>query len=253
MSVPQMLLAFAVAWVAAAAFGWLVVVPALSRGPGNDPVFGVLWRSVGRYCRFWHRVKFEGMDVVPRSEADHGGLIVVANHTGAIDPLLIQCACPFMIRWMMAEDMMSPSLDWLWRAYPAIPVARDGTDSKPLREAIKLVRAGGVVGIFPEGRITAPPREVRPFLPGVGLLISRTKAPVLLVWVSGTPDTNKMAESLGSRSHSRVVFLDLIEFEDKRGAASISEELRQRIADASGWPFNDEVLPPGGAAAAAAT
>ena len=246
MSVPQALLVFVAAWLAVVAVGWLAVVPALARGPASDPVFGALWHGVGFYCRLWHHVRFEGTEILPASDDDHAGLIVVANHTGAVDPLLIQTGCRFMIRWMMAEDMMSSSLDWLWRLYPAIPVARDGTDSGPLREAIRYVKNGGTVGIFPEGRITTPPREIRPFLPGVGLLVSRTKAPVLLVWVSGTPDTNKMGEALASRSDSRVVFIDLVEYPGKRGPAEISEDLRRRIHEVSGWPLNDEILPPGG-------
>lgn len=248
MSVPQAILVFVVAWLVVVAVGWLVVVPALSRGPARDPVFGALWQAVRVYCGVWHRARFVGSEILPDSDDGHRGLVVVANHTGAVDPLLIQAGCRFMIRWMMAEDMMAPSLDWLWRLYPAIGVARDGTDSAPLREAIRYVKDGGTVGIFPEGRITIPPREIRPFLPGVGLLVNRTKAPVLLVWVSGTPDTNKLGEALSSRSHSRVVYIELVEYEGKHSASDISEDLRRRVAEVSGWPLNDEVLPPGGPA-----
>jgi 1-acyl-sn-glycerol-3-phosphate acyltransferase len=246
MSVPDYLLIGAVVWVVLAAVGRFVVVPRLARGPGGDPFLGFLWFLIKTYCRVWHRVRFEGDELVTGENADPDGLIIVANHTGAVDPLAVQTRCRFLIRWMMAADMMGSQLGWLWHAYPAIPVTRDRKDTRSLREAIRYVRGGGVVGIFPEGRITFPPREIRPFLPGVGLIVSRTRAPVLLAWISGTPDSNKMGEALGTRSHTRVVFLDRIEYDEAMSAEEITEDLRARIHAASGWPFNDEVLPPGG-------
>jgi 1-acyl-sn-glycerol-3-phosphate acyltransferase len=172
------------------------------------------------------------------------GLIVVSNHTGAVDPLLIQSACRFHIRWMMASAMMGRTLDWVWRMLRIIPIERDGRDSGPTREAIRHVKAGGVLGIFPEGRIVVPPGEVRPFHAGVGLIIARTKAPVLLVWVSGTPNTNKMAASLLGSSRAKVRFMEHVEFPPKANAETITRALREAMAEVSGWPINDDPLPP---------
>ena len=139
---------------------------------------------------------------------------------------------------------MVPQLDVLWRFLRLIPVARDGRDSGPAREAIRHVRGGSVVGIFPEGAIVTPPEQVRPFHEGAGLIIARTKAPVLLAWVTGTPDSPDMFKALLSRSRARVQFLGVVDFSDTRDARAIGDQLRRRIADASGWPINDEPLEP---------
>jgi 1-acyl-sn-glycerol-3-phosphate acyltransferase len=202
-----------------------------------------MWVCFRAYCRVVHRPTFAGLQHVPETNRP-GGLIVVANHTGPVDPLLIQAACRFEIRWMMAEDMMIPQLDWLWRRQRMIPVARDGSDSGPAREAIRHVRAGGVIGIFPEGGIVIPRQEIRPFHNGVGLIIARTGAPVLLVWVSGTPRATGMFEALVSPSRARVEFVDRLELASMRGPAVITRRLRQRVAEASGWPLRDEPLVP---------
>jgi 1-acyl-sn-glycerol-3-phosphate acyltransferase len=151
-----------------------------------------------------------------------------------------------LIRWMMATETMSPSLNWLWALGQVIPVDRDGKDSAALREAVRHVKKGGILGVFPEGRITDPPREVRPFLPGVGFIIAKTKAPVLVAWVTGTPDTPDMNEALMTRSHGRVEFLDVMRFDEGAKPEAITEALRMKIAQRSGWPLNDEVIPPGG-------
>lgn len=244
---PSLLITLLIAWLAVTAVARWVVVPVLARGPGGDPWVGALVLINRVYCRIWHRAIHTGAHILPGREGDPRGLVVVSNHTGALDPLLIQARCRFLIRWMMAEEMILPQLRWLSRLGAVIPVSRNGRDSGPLREAIRHVQRGGAVGIFPEGRITVPPREVRPFLPGAGLIIARTAAPVLAVWVSGTPDTNRMAEAMQQRSHARIAFLEIMQFPGERDPAVICARLRARIAAASGWPLNETALPPGGA------
>ena len=171
-------------------------------------------------------------------------MIVVSNHTGAVDPLLIQAGCRFYIRWMMASDMMVPWLNWLWKLEKLIPVARDGRDAAAAREAIRHVKSGGVVGIFPEGRIVNPPRQIRPFHAGVGLIIARTQAPVMLVWVSGTPDTTGTAKSITTPSRARVEFVEVVDFKGQRDPEVITQQLRERLAKAANWPLNDHPVPP---------
>lgn len=222
---------------------WAVILRWSRTAPGGRPNTAFLWIAVRIYARIMHRPTFTGREHVPPTNAP-GGLVVVSNHTGPIDPLVIQAACRFEIRWMMAADMMLPSLDWLWRQQRPIPVARNGRDTGPAREAIRHVKAGGVVGVFPEGAIVQPRGEVRPFHEGVGLIISRTNAPVLLVWVTGTPESPYMGEALATRSAARVAFLDLVEFDEGADPATVTRTLRERIAAASGWPVNDERLLP---------
>lgn len=240
MSTPVILLIIAGWLIAVGLFRWFVV-RRLARGPGGDAVKGLIWVTARAYLRLVHRARYTGLEHVPATNQP-GGLVVVSNHTGPIDALLIQAACRFQIRWMMASEMMVPQLDWLWRVYRVIAVARDGSDTGPAREAIRHVREGGVVGIFPEGGIENPPGEIRPFLAGVGLVVARAKAPVLLAWVSGTPECPEMLPALTTPSRARLQFIDVIDFGDERDALVITDRLRSRIAEASGWPTNDEPL-----------
>jgi 1-acyl-sn-glycerol-3-phosphate acyltransferase len=250
MSLPQILAIIALAVLAAAALGWLVVLPWIRRGPRGDVAVGVLWRLLRVYVRLLHRPTYVGTDRLPADDDDHHGLIVVSNHTSSVDPLLIQARCRFWIRWMMATDTMIEHLDWLWRQQRVIPVERNGRDTKPLREAIRHTHHGGCLGIFPEGRIVNPPEQVRPFFPGVGVLVARAKKPVLLVWVSNTPRTTDMFKALRTPSRSRVEFIDVIEFDDDADAETITQTLRKRLAEHSGWPLNDEPQPKGDGPAA---
>jgi 1-acyl-sn-glycerol-3-phosphate acyltransferase len=236
-------LRLAAAWLAVVLLFRLAVLPVMRRGPGRDPVTVALWVAARVLCRLVHRARYEGQEAL-RRQIDPGRLIVVSNHTGSIDPFLIQSACRFKIRWMMARDQMWPVLGDIWRHLDFIPVARDGTDLGPARQAIRHAQAGGVVGIFPEGGIVRSRGEIWPFYAGVGLVVARTRAPVLLVWVRGTPDTSSITGSLFSPSHAEVTFVELMSFKGQRDAVAITEALRQRMQEISGWPLNDDPPPP---------
>ena len=243
MSLPWIIVVILAGWVAFIAVVRLALGPWLADAPGENVRTGMIWRFLQFYTRVLHRVRYEGFEEL-RRQADVGPLIVVSNHTGAVDPLLIQAGCRFHIRWMMASEMMASRLDWVWKQERTIPVDRDGKDAGPAREAIRHVQAGGIIGIFPEGRIVQPPNEIRPFYMGVGLIVARAQARVLLVWISGTPHTNRMLESLTRPSDARVVFADLIDFRGERDGHVITERLRTRLAEISHWPVNDEKMPP---------
>ena len=216
----------------------------LTKGPGGRVVTGLIWLGARIYGRLMHRTQYEGLDLVPQSNAP-GGLIVVSNHTSAIDPVLIQAACRFQIRWMMAGEMMVEKLDWLWNHLGTIPVGRAGRDMSATRTAIRHVQNGGILGIFPEGGLVRPRCELRPFAEGAGFIIAKTKAPVLLVWIRDTPEPAAMMPALRCPSHSKVTFVEMMTFDERRPKpAEVTRKLRERLAQISGWPINDDPREP---------
>jgi 1-acyl-sn-glycerol-3-phosphate acyltransferase len=232
------------AWLA---FAWVVhVVRAWSTRGGDDIGTGTAILLFWLYSRVVHRVRFEGLEHVPRGKAPPpDGMLIVANHTAGIDPLLIQAACRFEVRWMMAEDMRTPELDIFWRFARIIFVDRRMGDRRAASEAMHHLRHGGVLGVFPEGRIERPSRAILPFMAGVGVFAKRTHAPVLPVFIEGTPFARTAWGSLWRTSRSRVVFLPVVRYgkECKLSAREVSEDLRARIAEVSGWPLNDSPPP----------
>lgn len=213
--------------------------------PREEPIAGIVWFGLRIYARLVHRIRVEGAEHLP-ARRGHGPLVLVANHTAGVDPLLIQSAVPFEIRFLMARDMQPSSLRWMWDWTGVIPVSRDGPDSRAAREAIRwltsggLDEAGGVIGIFPEGGIERPPQAILPFLPGIGLIVLKGRARVLPVVVQGTPYSQTAWGSLIRRSRSIVRFLPIIDYPRSTvSAAGIATDLRERFLRATGWPAND--------------
>ncbi len=230
------LIILAAAWIALVVFAHRLRLPHLRE---NDPEGQMLVHLIRAYARIVHRLRIEGSEHIPSpEEAMSGrGLIVAANHTAGVDPLLIQAVLPFEPRWMMAEDMRAPSLEGLWRKAEIIFVDRTNGDSRSVREALRHLKGGNVLGVFPEGYIERPAGHLLPFRPGIGLLIRRSGAPVLPVVVEGTPDAPTAWASLWRPSRSRVRVLPLVHYEEMDLSASeIASDLHARFAQATGWP-----------------
>lgn len=253
-SAPIWLFLFAGVWIAFA-----FVCRALMNNPVGDIPTGMLYFAVRAYVRLRHHLHVSGRENIPAARAgarldtgkpgSRGPLVIVANHTAGMDPVLIQAPCQFHIRWMMGRDMFVKQLDWLWEWQRAIPVSRvwlDGdrpeqrpgaasqrADGQSALEAIRHLRAGGVLGVFPEGRIGDREGELLPFLPGVGVIVKKTGAAVLPVVISGTPRGGTAFGSLLRSSRARVRFLPVMEFAGtKLDAPEIVEQVRGRMASA---------------------
>ncbi|MFG0286069.1 MAG: lysophospholipid acyltransferase family protein [Phycisphaerales bacterium JB039] len=222
---------------------WAICCAWLTGGPREGLVGGLVWRSIQIYGRLVHNLRIEGRHLIP--DRDAGPLVVVCNHTAGVDPVLIQAACPFEVRWMMALDMKTRRWGFVWDWARVIFVDRAGGDAVGARAAIRHLREGGVLGIFPEGRIERPQRRLLPFQPGVGMVIRRTGADALLVAVEGTPEMPTAWGSLWIASRARVRFLERVSYAGtKLGAAEIAADLRRRFAARTGWETTDDAAPP---------
>ena len=207
--------------------------------PRDDADAGLLLLFIRLYSRVMHRVRYEGLANV-RAVEQRRPMIVIANHTAGVDPLLIQNATRvFEPRWMMAADMRVPQLEPFWRWTRIIDVDRYESDARSARVAMAHLKQGGVLGIFPEGGIERPSRSLLPFLPGVGLLIKRSGATVLPVIIEGTPQVDPAFAALWHRSRSVVRFMEPIGYADRGlSASAIVADLQARYEAWTGWPVN---------------
>lgn len=230
-------------WVIAGLVGWLLLcagVRWLMDNPREDLETGLVVRGFALYARLVHRLRVEGRDRIP-TDRRPGPLIVLANHTAGVDPILIQSVCPFEIRWMMAEDMRTSSLEWFWKYARIIFVDRLGRrDLLATREAIRHLRGGGVLGIFPEGGLERPAGQIMPFQKGIGLIVAKTGASVLPIVIDGTPQVDPAWASLWRASNSRLRIGEVI----PAGALgddpkTYADQLRERFVSWVGWPKND--------------
>jgi 1-acyl-sn-glycerol-3-phosphate acyltransferase len=121
------------------------------------------------------RVDVEGLANVPRT----GPVILAANHRDNLDPYLLLHLVPRTVHIAARPDAFGTGgLCALWRRLGAFPA-----DGWGMRHALTLLADGGVVAVFPQGRIS---REVGRASGAVGLLALRSGAPVVPIAISGT-------------------------------------------------------------------
>ncbi|MCP4834496.1 MAG: 1-acyl-sn-glycerol-3-phosphate acyltransferase [Phycisphaera sp.] len=231
---------------------WMWVVPVLGRRIrirlearlGDTATAGAIDLLNLLYVRWWHRLELVGFRDLPAPfrAGDRGAGLVVANHTAGIDPLLVQAGIRRFIRWMMWADMMIPELELFWRTARILPVSYGTGDSTTVRTALRHLKDGGLVGLFAEGSIARPPREIRPFQPGVGLLARLSKAPVLLIHIRDTPYTPTAFGSIIRRSRAVVEVIGIHDLSGEKDPRVATERLRSALLDHSGWPSNEETL-----------
>lgn len=240
MSTLDILLVTAGSYLLAAALWQIWVTPWLRRKLAGDAGIGFCSILLHWYCRLFHRITISGKEHLTGLE---GPLIVACNHSSPIDPLLIQAAFPRFIEWMMAIDQMPPDTQMIWRFTRVIPTDRRNPTARAAIKAIRSLRSGEIVGIFPEGRIAVPPNRIMPFHQGIGELASRTEAPVLLVHISGTSDAMSIAGAILRRSRTRIRFIEVMSWPRKSDPGKITEDLHARLIEASGWPRSSDPPP----------
>lgn len=98
--------------------------------------------------RLLFRLRIEGREHLPPS----GPVILYANHGSWLDIPLLGAASNRIIRFMAkAELFRVPVLGALIRFLGAFPVHRGEADRQAVKQALAILKEGGVLGIFPEG------------------------------------------------------------------------------------------------------
>ena len=153
----------------------------------GDDQLPFLYGPVRRIARFLldHLFALEIADLhhLPRDR----GCIIAANHHNYLDGVVLGAALPRRIAFLVMPRVyhatpLHPPFH-RWAGHIPLNVARP--DPAAMRAALRVLDAGGVVGIFPEGPFSVRGRLERG-QPGVGLLALRSGAPVLPVGIQGT-------------------------------------------------------------------
>lgn len=131
-------------------------------------------------CAIMYRLHADGVDRVPAA----GGLVVVANHANFWDGPTLFGTLPRRVSFLIKAEAVTGPLGWLLRNVGQYAIHRDVPDRKPLLQALTQLKAGGVIGVFPEG--TRGAGHVQNISSGAGWLAVRAGAQVLPVAVRGT-------------------------------------------------------------------
>ena len=118
-----------------------------------------------------------------------GPYIAMSNHNSALDPLILAYPCKqYELRFVGKKELASNKFTaWLLnKGLHMITVDRHNSDLAAMRQFIKTLRDGYVLGIFPEG--TRHHEDLMSEVEtGAAVLALRAKVPIVPVYISSKP------------------------------------------------------------------
>lgn len=173
LSLPELYLVVGIMNAAVAVFIYKMVPEFLMRF--------LIWMLIHTF----YRVEKKGLQNIP----DEGPCVLVCNHVSFVDALVIGGSIQRPVRFVMDYRIFEiPVLNFVFRTAGTIPIASAKEDPAMLERAYERIdeylKAGEVVCIFPEGRITDN-GDLYPFKKGITRIIERTPVPVIPMALCG--------------------------------------------------------------------
>jgi acyl-[acyl-carrier-protein]-phospholipid O-acyltransferase/long-chain-fatty-acid--[acyl-carrier-protein] ligase len=135
-------------------------------------------------ANLFFKIRIIGAGNIPKQ----GGALIVSNHVSYADAILIGCATPRFIRFLMWQPLYeSKWLNTFSRLLYAIPIpTRSPKESlRALRNARTELEKGRLVGMFPEGEITRT-SQMKPFERGVEVITRGLDCtPIIPIYLDG--------------------------------------------------------------------
>jgi 1-acyl-sn-glycerol-3-phosphate acyltransferase len=196
------------------------------------PTGAIPWvHDFGRWIATWlHRPRFR-IRIHHRSRVPATGpVVLVANHSSFIEPQVlfgvVRRRAVFLVKSELSRGIAGHALRWIGQ----IAVRRAAADREPLMAAVAVLRAGGLVGIFPEG--TRGTGDVAHAEQGAAWLVRMSDAVVLPVATRGTyrpPGARR-----GFRPKLDVLVGEPFRLSVQRGRTGLvaaTEDIRKHLAD----------------------
>ena len=137
--------------------------------------------------RLFARIRVEGLERIPHT----GAVILAANHISNADPVVVGAwVTPALrrrrIHWLGKRELFDwPVIGWLAAHCGVHPVDRGAADVEAFRLAMRILEAGHVLLIFPEGT-RSPTGALQEAKDGLAILALRTGAPIVPIGVNNS-------------------------------------------------------------------
>lgn len=165
--------------------------------------------------RILFKIEIEGLENIPKDK----NFLVIPNHLSNFDPPLIAAFLPVDMAYMAKASLFKvPIVSQVIRAFGAFPVKRTGNDMAAVKLAIKILKDGKSLTMFPEGVRVRTHGTLGKGKQGAAMIAAKSGVGFLPV---GIDATYKL------RSKVKVAVGEYIDFSEYSGKRMSSEELQQ--------------------------
>jgi len=178
------------------------------------------------------RIRFIGKENIPQEKPERG-LLVVSNHQTYLDPFWISIPVKRDLRYMAWDKAFEWFfVGWLIRNLGSFPVNTAFGSRKSYKQAIKLLRKGKTLLVFPEAAREFADGKLLPFKTGAAKLAIQTKVSVLPVTIRGANRVWAREMKFPRAAKIEVVYHPVLEIENFEGEDfefELTEKLRKII------------------------
>jgi 1-acyl-sn-glycerol-3-phosphate acyltransferase len=198
----------------------------------RTPVLDAARPLVRLAARAYFGTRFLGVQHIPPD----GPILIVPNHVTYADPVLVSIPVRRAVHYMAWNALFAvPGLGWLIRRLRAFPVEIESADPRATREAVRLLRTGAAVMIFPEGGRSRD-GSVGRFKPGAFRLACTLGVPLLPVTIAGGHESWPPHRPLPSPGRVTITYHPAItppsQSDVKAAARALAQRVRAVVASA---------------------
>ncbi len=162
-----------------------------------------------------------------------GPVILCPNHQSYLDPAFVQNVVRRRLVFVMTNDFYAArSANWFFRLVGAIPVGSRRLSWGGMRRAAALLRLGGALVLFPEGRLSLDGTIGRAQR-GVAVIARRGRAPVIPVAIEGSIRAWPHGARWLKRANVRIAFGEPLVFTGpatREAEQAFANEVLDRVA-----------------------
>lgn len=167
-----------------------------------------------------YRFEVIGLEKFPKE----GGILLCSNHIHALDPPVVGMTAPRTVHFMAKEELFkTPILGPILPKVNAFPVKRGMSDREALRSALKILKGGEVMGLFPEGTRSTD-GVLKKGLSGAGFFALRGEADVVPCAIIGPYKMFRKVKVVYGEPIAMAPFR-----ERKASADEVTEAIMERI------------------------
>lgn len=117
--------------------------------------------------------------IIGKDKVQDGACVIVSNHYRLWDIVHVAYTTKERVHFIAKQELYkSRFLASLCRAIEVIPVSRDGQDAKAVIAALRFLKKGEKIAIFPEGTRNKTEEELLPLKGGAALFAIKGKVPI---------------------------------------------------------------------------
>jgi len=173
----------------------------------------------------YFRTEYQGRDRLPAQ----GSFIIASNHISNLDPFVLGIILRRRFGFVAKEELFKKKLiGWSFRQMGAISIKRDSSDFRAIRKALRRLRDGIPLILFPEGTRGVSGRNKK-IQSGVGFIALKSNVPVFPVYIRDSDKAFPANAKWFRRYQVKVKVGEPIHFQQNQSFEEIASQIMDKV------------------------